>query len=339
MIRIVAGILLRRFLVAVPMMLIVSLMVFVVLRLLPADPIAMSLPPNATAEDHASMKAALGLDQPIWRQYFIWLGHILNGELGVSISAKVEVLGLIKRALPATIELVACGFVVGIVAGVGGGLWMFQMRRNAKAEQAADLVSTTMLSIPEFLWAIGLILLFGVSLNWLPFIGRLDASISVPSRTGFLLVDALLTGNLATFWNVAAHMILPSLALGLHFAPLVMRVMRSSLLDVAHEDYMAAARQRGLSERRILLRYALRNAALPTVSLIGVQTAFLFGGTLLVEVIFGYPGLGNLVTEAVRYHDLPVIQAAALAYCLVVLIINAIVDVIYLFLNPRLRPA
>ncbi|MGE0736688.1 MAG: ABC transporter permease [Alphaproteobacteria bacterium] len=339
MIRIVGSLLLRRLLVAVPMMLIVSLMVFIVLRLLPSDPIAMSLPPNATAADHAQLKAEFGLDLPIWRQYLIWLGHILNGNLGVSISAKVDVLGLVQRALPATIELVTCGFLIGIVAGVGGGLWMFQMRRNAKAEQAADLVSTTMLSIPEFLWAIGLILLFGVLLNWLPFIGRLDASLSVPTRTGFLLLDSMLTGRFSVFWNVALHMVLPSLALGLHFAPLVMRVMRSSLLDVANEDYIAAARQRGLSERRILMRYALRNAALPTVSLIGVQTAFLFGGTLLVEVIFGYPGLGNLVTEAVRYHDLPVIQAAALAYCLVVLIINAVVDVMYLFLNPRLRPA
>lgn len=339
MIKIVAGILVRRLAVAVPMMVMVSLLVFVVLRLLPADPLAMSVAPNATVVEIERIREEFGFNRPVYEQYAIWLGKVLQGDFGVSISQKVDVLPLIQRALPATIELVLCGFVIGVLAGVGGGLWMFQMRRNNKAEQVADLTSTAMLSIPEFLWGIGLILIFGVAFNLLPFIGRLPPVLTAPNITGFLLLDALLVGRWDVFSAAIQHMILPSLALGLHFAPLVMRVVRSSLLDVILEDYVTTARLRGLSERRVLLRYALRNAALPTLSLIGVQTAFLFGGTLLIEVIFAYPGMGNLMTEAVRYHDLPIIQAVALTYCLAVLVINAIVDVLYLVLNPRLRPS
>ena len=339
MIKTVAGIFLRRLLVAVPMMIVVSMMIFIVLRMLPADPIAMSLPPNATAAEAAAIKAAYGFDKPLVTQYFIWLGNALQGDFGTSISTKTGVLGLIKQTLPATIELVFFGFLVGVIVGIGGGLVMFRLRANNAAEQAADLVSTAMLSVPEFLWAIGLILLFGVAVNWLPFIGRLDPLFSVPSRTGFLVIDAIVAGKWRELGNFLVHMILPSLALGLHFAPLVMRVVRSSLLDVILEDYITLARLRGLKEGRVLVRHALRNAALPTLSLIGVQTTFLFGGTLLIEVIFAYPGLGNLMTNAVRYHDLPVIQAVAVTYCVVVLVINAVVDVLYLVLNPRLRPA
>lgn len=339
MIRIIAGILVRRLAVAVPMMIMVSLLVFVVLRMLPADPLAMSVAPNATQAEIAKIRAEFGFDRPVYEQYGIWLGKVLHGDFGISISQKVNVLPLVKRALPATIELVVFGFIIGVIAGIGGGLWMFQMRRNNKAEQAADLVSTAMLSIPEFLWGIGLILIFGVAFNVLPFIGRLPPALAAPHITGFLLLDSLLVGRPDIFWAAFQHMILPSLALGLHFAPLVMRVVRSSLLDVILEDYVTTARLRGLSERRVLVRYALRNAALPTLSLIGVQTAFLFGGTLLIEVIFAYPGMGNLMTEAVRYHDLPIIQAVALTYCLAVLVINAVVDVFYLVLNPRLRPS
>jgi peptide/nickel transport system permease protein len=321
------------------MMVLVSMLIFIVLRLLPADPLAMSLPPNATAAEAAALKTAYGFDKPLVVQYGIWIGNALQGDFGMSISTKTGVFGLVMQTLPATIELVIFGFLIGVVLGIGGGLWMFQLRRNAKAEQAADLVSTTMLSVPEFLWAIGLILSFGVALNWLPFIGRLDPLFSVPNRTGFLILDAIIAGRWGELGNALVHMILPAFALGLHFAPLVMRVVRASLMDVILEDYITLARLRGLKEGRILVRHALRNAALPTLSLVGVQTTFLFGGTLLIEVIFAYPGLGNLMTNAVRYHDLPVIQAVALTYCIVVLIINAVVDVLYLVLNPRLRPA
>ena len=334
---IILGIFVRRLMVAVPMMLVVSVMIFVVLRLLPADPLAMSLPPNATYEEAEAMRRALGLDRPILEQYAIWLGNLVEGDLGRSIAFRQSVFGLIATTLPATIELVFLGLVVGIAVGVAGGLLMFHVRGTGK-EPVADLMSTILMSIPEFLWAIFLILGFGVALDLLPFIGRISPEYTVERQTGFLLIDTLLSGQLGGFVNVLTHMVLPTLALALALAPLVMRVLRSSLLETILDDYVTMARLRGLSERRILLRHALKNAALPTLSLIGVQAGFLFGGTLLVEVIYSYPGLGNMMVEAVRNQDLPIIQGVALTYCLVVLFLNALVDIAYLVLNPRLRP-
>lgn len=334
---VVLGIIVRRLLVAIPMMLVVSIMIFVVLRLLPTDPLAMSLPPNATHAEAEAMRHELGLDKPIMEQYVIWLGHVVQGDLGRSIAFRRSVFGLIETTLPATIELVVCALVLGIALGVAGGLLMFHVRGTRK-EPVADLVSTILMSIPEFLWAIFLILALGVALDLLPFIGRISPEYKVPGITGFLLLDTLLSGQLGAFLDAITHMILPTLALALALSPLVMRVLRSSLLETILEDYVTMARLRGLSERRILIRHALKNAALPTLSLIGVQAGFLFGGTLLVEVIYSYPGLGNMMVEAVRNQDLPIIQGVALTYCLVVLVLNAMVDIAYLGLNPRLRP-
>jgi peptide/nickel transport system permease protein len=211
--------------------------------------------------------------------------------------------------------------------------------RDTTAEPAIDFGSIVLLSIPEFLWGLFFILLFGVALGVLPFTGRLSPEFQRPMVTGFLLLDALLTGQLNMFWDAVKHMILPAFALGLAFSPTIMRVLRSSLLDVYHEDYIQQARLRGVSERHVLLGHALKNAILPTLSLMGVQFGFLFGGTLLVEVIYSYPGLGNLMVDAVRNADLPIIQAVGLTYCVVVLVINTVVDALYLVLNPKLRIA
>jgi len=332
-------ILLRRLAVAAPTMLAVSALVFVILRLLPTDPVAMLLPPGATPEAYESLRVELGYDRSIVEQYGVWIGRMLSGDLGVSTYFRRPVGELIATALPNTVELVLAGLVVGAGLGILGGLAMFTTRDGA-GEAALDVGSTAMMSIPEFLWALLLILALGVALPVLPFFGRLGPEVATPAAiTGFLLLDSLLTGRLDAFASALAHLALPALALAIALAPLVMRVLRSSLLETVHDDYVAAARLRGLSERRILMRHALPNAALPTISLIGVQAGFMFGGTVLVEVIFGYPGLGNLIVDAVRNNDLPVIQAVALVYCVLVLGLNALVEVLYLVVNPKLRAA
>jgi ABC-type dipeptide/oligopeptide/nickel transport system permease component len=332
------GIVYRRFVVAVPTLLVVSVLVFVVLRLIPADPLAMSLPPNATQQEVAEMRHDMGLDRSIPVQYAIWLGRIVHGDLGTSIQFRRGVSDLIAAALPTTLELVVVGLVLGIFLGLGGGLLMFSWRGTVK-EQVADIGSVVVMSIPEFLWAILLILGFGVGVRFLPFIGRIDAQMTVPRTTGFLLVDTLLAGDVPAFASAIEHLALPAVSLALGITPLIMRVLRSSLFDTYVDDYITLARLRGLSERRILLRHALKNAALPTVSLIGVQAGFMFGGTLLVEVIFTLPGIGNLMVQALRNQDLPLIQGIALVYCVIVLVLNTIVEVAYLGLNPKLAPS
>lgn len=326
----------RRMLMSVAILLIVSALLFIVLHVLPVDPAAMSLPPTATLAEIEAKRREMGLDQPIPQQYLIWLSQVLHGDFGTSIHFRRGVLGLVTATLPATIELALLSMIIAAVLGIAGGLWLFHVRGSA-AEPAVDLGTVMLLSLPEFLWSLFFILIFGVALQWLPFTGRLDPDMRLPLTTGFLLIDSLIAGRADIFRSAVAHMILPCCALGIAFSPTIMRVLRSSLLDVYQEDYIHQARLRGLSERRILLRHALKNAILPTLSLMGVQFGFLFGGTLLVEVIFSYPGLGNLMVDAVRNADLPIIQAVGLTYCAVVLVINTAVDSLYLVLNPKLR--
>jgi ABC-type dipeptide/oligopeptide/nickel transport system permease component len=323
---------------SLPLIVVISIMVFAILRMLPADPIAMLLPPNATVADAARLREAYGLDQPIYVQYLFWISGILQGNFGASISLHQPVAGLILPALPATIELVFAGAVLGILLGVASGILLFVMRGRA-GEYVGDVVVLMVFSLPELLWAILLLILFGVVLAVLPFMGRMEPGFQVEAVTGFLFLDTLIAGNFAAFVNVASHMVLPALALAAGLAPMIARVVRAALLEVEREDYVQMASIRGLGPLRILWNYQFRNAAVPTVSLIGVQVAFLFGGTMLVEVVFSYPGLGNLMVEAVKAQDLPLIQAAALTYCGLVLVVNALVDASYALLNPKLRNA
>jgi dipeptide transport system permease protein len=326
----------RRVLASALILLAVSALLFVVLHALPVDPAAMSLPPNATLAEIDAKRQEMGLDRPLPRQYLIWLSQVAQGDFGASIHYRRGAVGLVAAALPATIELAVLAIVVAGALGVAGGLVLFHLR-GTRAEPVADLGSIMLLSVPEFLWSLFFILVFGVALHWLPFTGRLDPDLRLPPGSGFLLLDALIAGRPDIFWSALRHMILPGFALGIAFSPAIMRVLRSSLIDVYLEDYIHMARLRGLSERRILVRHALKNAFLPALSLMGVQFGFLFGGTLLVEVIFSYPGLGNLMVDAVRNADLPIIQLVGLTYCVVVLTINTMVDSLYLLLNPNLR--
>jgi ABC-type dipeptide/oligopeptide/nickel transport system permease component len=325
-----------RLLAAVPILLVVSALLFGVLRVLPVDPAAMSLPPTATLADIEAKRREMGLDAPLYLQYLIWLKQAVQGELGRSIHYRRDAAALVRETLPATLELAIMAMAIATILGLCGGLLLFRLR-GTPFEAIADLWSMLLLSIPEFLWGLILLFLFGVTLQLLPFTGRLSPGFARPSITGFLLLDTLLIRRPDMLYDAVKHMVLPALALGLAFSPTIMRVLRSSLFDVYHEDYIEQARLRGISESRILLGHALKNAALPTLTLAGVQFGFLFGGTLLVEIIYSYPGLGNLMVDAVRNADLPIIQAVGLTYCVVVLLINTLVDSLYLVLNPKLR--
>jgi len=326
----------RRLLSAVPILFVVSILLFVALRVLPVDPAAMSMPPNATREEIEKARHDMALDRPLPEQYLLWAGRALHGDFGRSSHFRKDVAGLVAETLPGTIELALAAMLVASALGLAGGLLLFALRDNP-AEAFAETGTTLMMSVPEFLWALLFIFTFGVALQAMPFTGRLDPAMQRPLVTGFLLLDALILRRFDVLWSALVHLVLPAVALGLAFAPPIMRVLRGSLLDVYHEDYIRQARLRGVSETRILLGHALKNAILPTLTLMGVQFGFLFGGSLLVEVIYSYPGMGNLMVDAVRNADLPIIQLVGLTYCVVVLTINSLVDGLYLVLNPRLR--
>jgi peptide/nickel transport system permease protein len=336
MFQIISAIVLRRLLLAIPTLLLLSMVVFVVLRMLPVDPLAMLLPASATAADAAALRQQLGFDKPIPQQFLIWLWEAVNGNLGSSINFRQPVVQLMLAAVPATLELTLTGLLLALVISVPGGVLAFVLHQR-RHEAAADLIVALMQSVPSFLWSLLLILAFGVFWPVLPFSGRVGDGVTLPDITGFALVDLLLVGRFEAWLSAVSHLLLPALALALGFAPLVIRVLRSSLIDAANEPYVDVARLRGLSETRILWRHMLKNASLPTITMIGVQFGFLFGGALLVEMIFGFPGVGNLMVQAVKGNDLPLIQGIALIFCVLMLVITVIVDVLYTVLNPRLR--
>ncbi|MGX6998399.1 ABC transporter permease [Caballeronia sp. KNU42] len=336
MLRLISTVLSRRLIAAIPTLLMLALIVFVVLRLIPADPLAMMLPPNATPADAALLRHQLGLDKPIPSQFLIWLVNALHGNLGASISFQQPVAMLIGSTLPATLELCLTALVISLIISVPGGVFAYAVT-DRRGELPVGFAVVLMQSVPSFLWALLLIALLGVYLPVLPFSGRVGDGIPMPHLTGFLLIDFLVKGEFSDWLSAASHLVLPSLALAFGFAPLVIRVLRSSLLDQRNESYVGVARLRGVSESRILWRHMLKNAALPALTMIGVQFGFLFGGALLVEMIFSFPGVGNLMVQAVRNNDLVLIQGIAIVFCALMLVINAIVDTLYVIMNPRLR--
>ncbi|MDE2333030.1 MAG: ABC transporter permease [Rhodospirillales bacterium] len=326
----------RRAAVALATLLVVSALIFAMLRLLPAYPAATSLPANATRHEIAAVRHAMGLDHPWPVQYAAWLGGLVHGDFGQSLHRHRPVARLLRNALPATIELTGSAMVIALVLGVGGGLLLFALR-GRRAETALDMVATLGMSLPAFVWGLLFIVVFGVTLNLLPFAGRLAPDLPQPPGAGFLLLDSLRAGRLDIFWSALRHLVMPAFALGIAFAPPIARMLHTSLLRTWEQDYIRQARLRGLSETRLLFAHALRNAAAPSLIVAVRHLGFLLGGSLVVEVIFGDPGIGSLMVGALRHADLPVIEAVGLTYCVMVLVIKALADGLALLLDPRLR--
>lgn len=328
--------LLRRLFLAVPTLLGVAVVVFVLLRVVPGDPIAMLAGPGATAEDMQSLRALYGLDGSIAEQFLIYMTDLLQADFGTSISLRQDVMSLILERLPVTIELCLLSMLlavtVGLLAGVTGAYWQGHI-----VEAAIDAFTGLLLAIPDFLWALLFILFLGVLLPVMPVSGRIDLGLSYKGATQFYLVESLLRGQFAAFASVLQHALLPAISLALPLIAIIARVLKTSLNEAMAQDYVVLARARGFSRARIVWREALRNALLPTVTLTGVQFTFLIGGTVLIEKIFGYPGIGNMAIDAVINRDLPLIQGIVLTFAVIFILINLAVDMTYALLNPRLR--
>ena len=330
--------LLRPLLWRIPQLLLITLAVFLVLRALPVDPLGMLLPATATADDVAALSKELGLDRTLLVQYGIWLQQALTGDFGQSIQRGLSVTEMVMQALPLTLELLLLGLACGLGMGVGSGLLAFSVR-GTWMERSIQFINGLMMSIPDFLWGILLILGVGIGLQALPFVGPVGPEHQIERISGFLLLDSLLAGDFAAFGSVLQHLALPALALGLGVATPVARILHASLQEAYADEYIHAARLRGISGARLMLRHALPNAALPTVSLVGVQASTVIGGTLLIELIYGLPGIGALMLGAIASHDLPVIQAVTIVYALAVQLANLCSEWLLQELNPKLRGA
>ncbi|HEX7006598.1 MAG TPA: ABC transporter permease [Alphaproteobacteria bacterium] len=330
--------LLKRLILAVPTLFGVTVIVFVLLRVVPGDPINMMIGPGATPEDIQALREVYGLDKSIWDQFVIYLRDLSQGRFGTSISLRQDVLELILGRLPVTIELcvlamwlaVAVGIWLGVAGAYGQGRW---------PEAAVDGFSGLVLAIPDFLWALLFILLLGVAIPIMPISGRIDFDSDFRPTTEFYLVESLVRGEFSVFASVLQHMIMPALALALPLTAIIARVLKGSLKETLTQDYIMMARAKGYDRRRIVVNEALRNALIPTVTLTGVQFTFLVGGTVLIERIFSYPGLGNMAIDAVINRDLPLIQGIVLTFAVVFVAVNLLTDLTYAILNPRLRHA
>lgn len=305
----------------------VSLILFVILRLMPLDPSGMLIPPTATHEDVAIIRQHLGLDQPIWVQYKIWLINLLSGDFGVSIQTGEPVVKSIKNAIYVTLLLVFCAVVFGVCMGLVLTLFAFYFQ-NTWMSRCIEFFINITISIPEFLWSILFIFIFGLMLNWLPFFGLIDSNIPLKPLSDHLLINILLQFDFRVFGNLMAHLLMPTLVLAMSILPMIVKTLYVQLQLVYQQDFIKFAQLRGHSKRYILLHHALPNAIYPTIALIAVQASMLVGGTLLVETIFGLPGLGALMLKGITNQDLPIIQAVALCYAVIVLFINIILKLI-----------
>jgi peptide/nickel transport system permease protein len=314
----------------------VAAIVFVVIRVVPGNPIAMMLPPGATEADIARLTALYGLDKSIPEQFVIWAAGVLQGDFGASISLRQPVMNLVLGRLPATLELsvlaLAFAILIGGTAAILGTLW-----RDTRREAAVDVGNGIAMSVPDFLWGLTLILLFGVLFPIFHISGRVTPSLELPFTSEFYLIESLLRVRLDLFADILAHMLLPALALAIPLAAIIGQLLKQSLKETMHLDYVTLARTKGYGETRVILREALPNAVLPTLTLVGVQFTFLIGGTVIIERLFSYEGLGNMAIDAVINRDLPLIQGIVILFAALFTAINLIVDLTYASLNPRLR--
>ena len=316
----------------------VAVIVFVVIRVVPGNPIAMMLPPGATDQDVARLTALYGLDKSIPRQFVIWASGVLHGDFGTSITTRQPVLGLVLGRLPATLELSVMALLIAVLLGGLSALTGTRLR-GTRTEAAIDVANGMALSVPDFLWGLVLILVFGVLVPVFHISGRVTPSLALPFSSNFYLIESILRLRFDLTADILGHMFMPALALAIPLAAIIGQLLKQSLKETMHLDYVTLARTKGYGETHVILHEALPNAVLPTLTLVGVQFTFLIGGTVIIERLFSYEGLGNMAIDAVINRDLPLIQGIVILFAVIFTGVNLAVDLAYAALNPRLRHA
>jgi peptide/nickel transport system permease protein len=314
----------------------VSVVVFAMVRAIPGDPAQILLGQAATPDQVADVRARLGLDQPLITQYLLFIRGALTGDLGDSLVVGQPVTTVLLERFPATLELTLAALLFAIAVGVPVGV-IAAVRQYSLLDKITSVVALTGVSMPVFWLALVLVVVFTVRLDWLPFPGRVGGDVAFTSYTGLYLLDTLITLNFAAFWDVLRHLILPAVALGTIPMAVITRMTRSSMLEVMNEDYVRTARAKGVVPRRVVFRHALRNAMLPTITVIGLQFGLLMGGAILTETIFGWPGVGQIALESVNRRDYAMIQGVVLYGATFFVLVNLLVDVLYAVLDPRVR--
>jgi peptide/nickel transport system permease protein len=320
----------------VPVLMLISLLVFLLIHAAPGDPTLMLLGEETNAAEVAKAKERWGLDQPLYVQYLKFLKSAAAGDFGRSFKYTEPVIRVIMTRLPATIELAFFAIIIATLLAIPLGVWA-----GSKPNSWIDNLGTTFglfgISMPSFWLAIMLILLLAGILNILPTAGRSTYGIAGPEQTGFYILDSILQRNWRAVWDGLTHIFLPALALGVNMLGILMRVTRSSILEVMSEDYVQTARAKGLRENKIVWRHVARNALIPVITVVGLELGTLLSGSIIVETVFAWPGSGSLLITALNARDYPLVTGVVMTYTVAFVSINLIIDGLYAVIDPRIR--
>ena len=326
---------LRRLILAVPVLLGVTFIAFGML-LATGDPTSAMAGEHATPALRAAIREELGLDDPLPVQYGRFLWRLVQGDLGRSIMTRSPVTAELKLFFPATVELALAAMIVAVLVGVPLGVWA-GYRHNSFMDLGTTVGALVGVSMPIFWLGLMLLWIFGLKLNWFPTTGRIGPDVNLQTITNLYIVDSIITGNIQALISALHHIALPALALATIPTAFIARITRSAMVDVMHTDYVRTARAKGLVERLVVAKHALKNAMLPVITVIGLQTGSLLAGAILTETIFAWPGMGRWIVNAIVSRNFPVVQTGVLVFALVFIAVNLIVDVSYGWFDPRVR--
>jgi peptide/nickel transport system permease protein len=326
----------RRLLLLIPILIGLSILVFLWIRALPGGPAQALLGERATPETVAAIERQYGLDDPLPVQYWRYVETVGSGNFGSSITSRRPVVEEFRQKFPATIELAVAAMLFSLLLGIPLG-FLAAKKYGSVFDHASLVASLVGISIPVFFLAIILKYIFAVKLGWLPTVGRISVLVDAEHPTGFYVLDAIITGNWEAFVDVGKHLVLPAIALGSIPLAVVTRITRAAVLDVQNEDYVRTARAKGVAPITVDRRHILRNALLPISTIVGLQTGLLLSGAVLTETVFAWPGIGTWLVDAIDARNFPVIQAGVLFVSVVFVLVNLLVDISYALINPRIR--
>lgn len=326
----------KRILLLIPVLIGVSIIVFLIMRVFSPDPAPIVLGQHATIEAADQWREANGLNAPIYLQYINFIKGAVTGDFGMSYYTKTPVINEIFSRFPATIELAIAAIIFASIIGILLGI-VSAVKKNSIVDNAGMVLALIGVSMPIFWLGILLIILFAGVLHILPSGGRIDPLLQPTGGTGLYLIDTLLMGDFEAFIDALKHIILPALALGMYSMAIIARMTRSSMLETLGQDYIRTARAKGVREYRVIKHHALRNALIPVTTVIGLQLGSLLGGAVLTETVFSWPGIGNFTVQAIMKSDFPIVQGVVLLIACIFVFINLLVDIIYAFIDPRIK--
>jgi peptide/nickel transport system permease protein len=326
----------RRALTVIPVLLGVSLLVFSFVHMIPGDPALTMLGERATPEKVAEVRKRLGLDQPLWRQYAIYMGRVVQGDLGISIVRAEPVTRDLLRRFPATVELATSAIILALLFGVPIGV-ISAVWRNSWMDSLSRVWALVGVSMPIFWLGVMLAWFFGVQLKWLPTGFRLDSATDYRPWSNFVILDATLNGSWAVLKDAVRHLVLPAIALATIPLAVIARMTRASMLEVLSREYIRTAEAKGLPGPVVVLHHALRNALLPVMTVVGLQVGRLLAGAILTETIFSWPGIGLWVYDAIESRDYAIVQGASLFIAVIFVTVNLVTDLLYAVADPRIK--